>query len=316
MHFCKNKNIAVALIILCLLIGCGKNTNNNSSQNATLDECVDDSIEQESTEPFDYKAMGIEEYSYPKEFILEEDIKAAIEQVALEEEFDATAIDLEKWKRNFINYFIKSDFDGYEYKKINMKANDGFLDRKQIEYINYSLTGELISFDDIDDKINCRENVYSQRMGYCITDYQYEMDGGAVIVIADADCYGKGDSTSRKYHLTVRLVPNKYSCFNGYSIEKLEQEEIEQIQVDDGNKHEITWYCNGDDVLDNMISGEFCDSEDTLKYDFMISVNVTDEQKKFILDNAPAEFKISYECKEEMEYPICSITAKDIELAE
>lgn len=312
MHFYKNKNVAVALIILCLLVGCEKKINNNSSQNATLD----DSIEQESTEPFDYKSMGIEEYSYPKDFILEEDIKNAIQQVALVGEYDATSVDSETWKRDFLNYFIKSDFDGYEYKKNNMKASDGFLDRKQIEYINYSLTGELMSFDDIDEKMNCRENTYSQRRSYCITDYQYETDGEAVIVIAAADCYRKGDSTSEKYHLTVRLVPNKYSCFNGYSIEKLNQEEIEQTQADDGNKHEITWYCNGEDVSDNKISGEFCDSEDSLKYGFMISVNVTDEQKKFILDNVPAEFKISYECKEEMEYPICSITAKDIELAE
>ncbi len=312
MHFNNMKNVAVALIILCLLVGCGKNIDNNSAQYATSDN----SIEQESNEPFDYDSMGIEEYSYPKEFILEEDIKNAIEQVALVEEFDATAIDSETWKRNFINYFIKSDFDGYEYKKITMKANDGFLDRKQIEYINYSLTGKLISFDDIDDKINCRENVYSQMMSYCITDYRYEMEGETVIVIADADCYRKGDSTSKKNHLTVRLVPNKYSCFNGYSIEKLDQEEIEQTQMDDGNKHEITWYCNGEDVSNNKISGEFCDSEDSLKYGVMISVNVTEEQKKYILDNVPAEFKILYECKDEMEYPICSITAKDIKLAE
>ncbi len=117
-----------------LLSGCDKEIHNNV-----------ESISAEND--FDNDREKVSENSYSDEFILGDSIKAAIEQVALEDKYDGDFLKSEQWKNDFLNSFIYGDFDGYKYKKDLIKKN-GVMDKSQIEYVQYSLTGEYISFDD------------------------------------------------------------------------------------------------------------------------------------------------------------------------
>ena len=90
---------------------------------------------------------------------------------------------------------------------------------------------------------------------------------------------------------------------------------VKLTQFDDGNKHEIIWYCSGEDVDGNLITGEFYESEDSLFYGMFVTLIVTDEQKVYILDNAPGEFIITYDFDEAgMSYPINEIVPKTVKL--
>ena len=294
--------ITMILSIGILLSGCDKELHNN--------------VEATSAEnDFDNDREKVSENSYSDEFILGDSIKAAIEQVALEDKYDDDFLKSEQWKNDFLNSFIYGDFDGYEYKKDLIKKN-GVMDKSQIEYVQYSLTGEYIAFDDEPDEVNCTEIKYSPRRSFIITDYDYKKNGDRIMLKAHADESRKGKAETNQYVLNVTLKTNKDSCFDGYSIVNFEKEKITKIQEADNEEHVITWYCSGDDVVDNVITGEFYEADDSLSYDDHVSVIVSDEQKKYVLENVPGEFMVTYDFTNDMSYPISSIKASTIDVCE
>ena len=99
-----------------LLSGCDKEIHNNV-----------ESISAEND--FDNDREKVSENSHSDEFILGDSIKAAIEQVALEDKYDGDFLKSEQWKNDFLNSFIYGDFDGYEYKKDLIKKNE-VMDKK------------------------------------------------------------------------------------------------------------------------------------------------------------------------------------------
>ena len=52
--------------------------------------------------------------------------------------------------------------------------------------------------------------------------------------------------------------------------------------------------------------------DDSLSYADHVSVIVSDEQKKYVLDNAPGEFRVTYDFTNDMSYPISSIKASTL----
>ena len=331
MHLRNKRAFFAIMAASCLMLGCGKNNNaqpvvmeaaqenTESVEEQTKEEAVDQSEEETSdqsesgtTGQFDYQALGATKYSYPENFVLEDDLLWAVQILATESEFNAEFVHGDGWKKEFLNEFIYSMYDGPQYER-QINAEGKKMTREQVEYMQYSLTGEYISFQDIDDEIDATQNLYSPMLSYIISDYEYEIDGEDVIVTAEADMSRKGDACEYKYNLKVRLRPDEYSCFNGYNVVSIEKEEVVQLQYDDGNKHEFTWYCSGEYYEDNVINGEFYQSEDTMQYGMFVSLTVTDEQKEYILSNAPADFVVTYDFDENgMTYPITEITPTTI----
>lgn len=310
MNYGKAKEYLAAMTVGILLVGCGKDYN----RDAVSELEAGDTEQSENTQQFDYQQLGVVEYLYPEEFVLEGDLLEAVQIIATERSFDENFIHEDGWKKDFLNLFIYSMYDGPEYEK-SINADGRFMTREEVEYIQYSLTGEYLSYKDIPDEIDATDCSYSPMLSYIISDYDYEYDGEYIIVTAEADMYSKGDAGTYKYNLKVTLKPDKYSCFNGYNIVSLEKEEVEQVQFDDGNKHEIIWYCSGEDVDGNLITGEFYEAEDTLFYGMFVTLIVTDEQKEYILNNVPGEFVITYDFDEAgMSYPINEIVPKTVKL--
>lgn len=306
------------------LLGCGDDDNkggqtlNINHITASTDEDYETSMSSqiEQQDIFDYESLGVSEYFYPNSFELDSNLKSAIEVLAAEEEhFSEVTIADEEWRDDFLRFFIYSDYDGPEYEKNINKDSDGEMTCEQVEYIQYSLTGSYCSYEDLFETVDSKERRYSPRKSVIINQYEYEIDGDEVLLHAEGDMSSKGNSHTNKCSLECRLIPNRYSCFDGYSIVGLDIEANQQTQSDDGNKHEIIWYCTGEDVADNLINGEFYKSSDTLSYNMFVALEVSEDQKKFILENAPADFVIIYEFTgEDMPYPISKITPCSIEV--
>lgn len=350
MYLRKKRSFFAIMAASCLMLGCGKDNaqpvvmeaaqeateqeetkqeapkqeeaeqeNNTESAEEQKDEPADPAKEETSDQgesgtngQFDYKALGATKYSYPETFVLEDDLLWAVQILATESEFNEEFVHGDWWKKDFLDEFIYSMYDGPQYER-QINAEGKMMTREQVEYMQYSLTGEYISFEDIDDEIDATQNLYSPMLSYIISDYEYELDGEDVIVTAEADMSRKGDACEYKYNLKVRLRRDEYSCFNGYNVVSIEKEEVVQLQYDDGNKHEFTWYCSGEDYVDNMITGDFYRSEDTIQYGMFVTLTVTEEQKEYILNNSPGVFVVTYDFDENgMSYPIKEITPTSI----
>ncbi|RKM63205.1 hypothetical protein D6856_03520 [Butyrivibrio sp. XB500-5] len=176
--------------------------------------------------------------------------------MASHSDYDNSIVSDEKWQDFFLRNYIQSMFDGYDYKKKILKEQDGLMTKTQIEYINYSLTGEYAIFDSLEnDEINCLESQNSPLVAYTITDYEYEEQGENIVLKADADFFKKGSTEKRKYIITAVLERNPYSCFDGYSIVSIKTEDV-------------TEYEHGDEATITATSVDLSDTLDIKEYQY------------------------------------------------
>lgn len=255
-------------------------------------------------------------YNYPDNFILENDLKNAIEEISRNKHFDESYVYSEDWKKDFLDYFIWGDFDGYEYKKSIEDNNKGIMSREQIEYIYNSLTGYDVTFENIDDIIDCNIIKYSPEDSYIIDTYDYYTDNNEIIISANATRSIKGETFKENYIISVRLKKNEYSCFNGYSIVSLDTTEIGQYQNCDNSEHVIVAELFEDDIFDNYMNVVYINSEDELSYNNFVVVELTNTQRKYVLENKNYQFRIKWDFTEDKELPISKIKAKNIEIIE
>lgn len=174
----------------------------------------------------DFNELGVSKYQYGDEFEIGDDLKNAIEVMASVAPFYNVDADSEDWKNSFIKEFIQSMFDGYSYKKDIINNQDGIMTKSQVEYIQYSLTGEYTEFWNIDEGINCLENQFSPMVAFNIYDYSYEENGDEINIKAYCNYYKKGSDLETEYLVTATIVRNQFSCFDGYSIVCIDTEEI------------------------------------------------------------------------------------------
>ena len=328
------KVIALTIIYTTILFGCSKNSQSGAEtipsafQESVIEEGTNDNIVSSDSvittssnslhdsTGIDFNSLGITEYEYPEEFVLEDDIKAAIE-LSIGDNFKRQYGDYgpisnyPDWYRDsFINNFIKEDGDRYEYK---IKNRDG-MTREQIEYIYYSLTGRYIPFDNIKEPIVCSTSGTPMSV-YNITDYEYELDGDDVLITANATRYYRNKAYEDYYVIHARLTPNKYSCFNGYSIEDEYQEEIPQWITHDNKEHKLKIYWSFDrDIYNNTISGESYGGD--LTYSMYVTIKLTDEQIEYIKGQNGNEFEVTWDFIADETLPITTIEAKTIEAVE
>ncbi|RKM55911.1 hypothetical protein D6853_10225 [Butyrivibrio sp. X503] len=234
-------------------------------------------------------------------------------------DYDNLIVSDERWQDFFLRNYIQSMFDGYDYKKKILKEQDGLMTKTQIEYINYSLTGEYAIFDSLEnEKINCLESQNSPLVAYTITNYEYEEQGESIVLKADADFFKKGSKEEKKFVITAVLERNPYSCFDGYSIVSIKTEDVTEYEHGDEAAHKVKVYFSGDDyVMDKGLVGvEYVGSEDGVEYEMLITVHVTDEQMQYMLENKHKNFEIAYVYDKNTFSPVSTITATSVELDE
>ena len=301
----KNKVLIITVVFSLLLIGCKSETYIFSNR---------DREEQTNKHSyFDYDDLGVEKYNYDEEFSLNSNLESAIEVLATYGKYEVKSIDNEDWKKWFVDSYIQSMFDGYDYKKRVLEEQAGYMTREQVEYVSYSLTGDYIEFDSIDDKgINCNEALSSPSESFVMDDYTYSIDGKKIVVKANCHQYKKGSASEHTFLITTVLIKNPYSCFDGYSIESMDAEDVSPLEYGDGEEHEVNVYFSGIDYYENKVSVEYWSSDDDIEYAMFITVLVNGSQMNYLLENKQCNFSITYMFDEKMTSPVAQITAKEI----
>lgn len=193
----QKKMVAILMVVIMALslTACGDTLVNeisaDESSSVELPQFKTDTM-MEETEPVGYEALGIKEYTYPSQFIMGDNLKTAITQLAL-------------------------------------------------SYKNF------------------------------------------------------GKDSVQKYELTVNLIKNPYSCFDGYSVVSVSSRNVTpNIEQDD-----FVHVFYGTDMMvenDGVFAFEFMHSEDTLPYGHFVYVDMTKlpELADFVRQNAGSDFKVMF----------------------
>ena len=221
--------------------------------------------------------IGTEE---KEEFILSEDLKAAILPLALEfDSFDNGEVHKKEWKEFFINGYLLNSRNSYDYLDQISGKNDGRVSVKDIEYIQESLTGEKLDFSDYPD-INTK-NASSFLSAGEITDHTYEkLSNGNIRLNADLEKTYDGSAVPVSCSLSVTLSENPQSCFGGDSIRKLTCKELPSAPV---SSKEKTFtgivYEESDWTDENTCTVEYSYDEEGLGYAHFVYLDVSGDSK-------------------------------------
>ncbi len=180
----------------------------------------DDFLGTDDEKLIDYEALGIKEYEYPAEFSMGDNLKTAIAQLASGYmSFDSNTARIGDWKQYFIANFIQNSRLTFDYLDLISNQNNGQVSIDQLNYIQYSLTNtELDLSSDINGSIIDRYEAASPVYSGSIVSYNYEDTDSGVLITADLEVRYDGSESTQKYEITVELVRNPYSCFDGYSV--------------------------------------------------------------------------------------------------
>lgn len=266
----------------------------------------------------DFDALGIHKYNYPTEFSIGDNLKAAIIQLALcYEKFDMGIIYSENWKETFVAKFIQNSRLSFEYLDIISDKNKGEISIAELNYIQYSLTNIEIDFSSY---VNGSINRYdaSSGMSYgMISDYEFELIEDGVIITADFMVGTDGTDLKQSSKLTVNLVKNPYSCFDGYSIVSITSEAVNASIGQEGSEYV---FC-GTDMMEEengVFTFEFLYSEDDLNYGHFVSVDLTQlpELADMVRNNAGSDFKVTFTLSEGQLNRIETVVPTDVILNE
>ena len=327
------RGLLVFSAIFCLC-GCSNTTLNvppetsekSSIDTADVDLAESEEVEQteeiseieETSETEENSEIEVADYIYPDEFELTDGLKGAIEQLAI---WHGTGYEAEEavqedtWQDFVIGTYLQGNWDGYDYLKYIMYQQDGIATKEQVEYIQYSLTGIKVDFTDLgeNDTVNRYENFGGSYYGN-INDYSVQCDGDIVNMSAEFESSASNGSNKRMFDLTVVLQKNPKSCFDGYSIKSLSKEDVTVFKTGDGKEHSFCGWDMDFDDKDGTLTFEIGGSDDDFEYGHFISVYASDEQKKFVKDNPGACFKVTYIFSEDMQEPVDSVEAVDIQI--
>ena len=288
--------VALILIIAVFVLLKKENTTNDNSAVAETEEIADlnDNSTAEYTEEItekivDYEVLGIKEYEYPAEFSMGDNLKTAITELALSfDNFDEDSVHSEWWEKLFISDFIQNSRLSFDYLEMTAEKNNGWIGIDELNYIHYSLTNVELDFSSYAD---APVNRYDDSSGYSsglITGWDYEDTDDGVIVTADFEVETSGSNAVWEQEITVNLVKNPYSCFDGYSIVSLSSKYI-PLSVESG---EYVFYgmdmTEEDEAKDGVHIFEFEYAEDNLHYGHFVYVDLTGlpEMEDFVSQNS------------------------------
>ena len=170
-------------------------------------------------ENIDYETLGIQKYEYPSDFSMGENLKTAITQLALSyDNFGKDSVSSENWKEIFIARFIQNSRVSFDYLDMISDESGGQISVDQLNYIQWSLTDTELDFaSEVGDSINRNDAASSLNYGW-ISEYSYEETNDGAIVTAYLETGYDGTDSMQKRKITVELIKNPYSCFDGYSV--------------------------------------------------------------------------------------------------
>ena len=251
----------------------------------------------DTEEIINYEALGIKEYEYPSQFIMGDNLKTAITQLALSyEDFGKDSVDNRNWKEIFISRFIQNSRMSFDYLEAVSDQNNGMINADELNYIQYSLTGIELDFSSFASDGLDRYDAASPLNYGSITGYDYEDTDQGVIVTADFEVGYDGTASAQEREITVELVKNPYSCFDGYSVVSISSKVImTACAMQEGS----TCVFYGTDMMEEdqgVFPFEFSCSEDDLLYGHFVYVDMTQapELAEFVRKNAGGDFKITF----------------------
>lgn len=269
-----------------------------------------------SIQDIEYEALGINTYEYPSEFTMGDNLKAAIVQLAITyNDFDYNVVKSEEWKDIFIAKFIQNSRLSFDYLNHISDENDGEISIQELDYIQFSLTNMKVDFSSYaKDTVNRYDASSALVYGFLANDtYEYTDEG--VCVTADLHIGTDGTASTKRREITVDLIKNEYSCFDGYSIGSISSRAVVSQIVQDNEEH--IFY--GTDMMEEdngVFPFEFLYSEDDLNYAHFVYVDMTEltELANFVRKNPGSDFKVTYILNHEETESIEKIVPIDITL--
>ncbi|BCN31906.1 hypothetical protein [Anaeromicropila herbilytica] len=250
----------------------------------------------ESKQDIAYEALVIKAYEYPSEFTMGDNLKGAIVQLAITyDDFDQNVVKSEEWKETFITKFIQNSRLSFDYLDQIADKNNGKISISELNYIQYSLTDIKVDFSSyVKDTVDSNDTASALNFGQ-ITDYKYEVTDEGVRLTADLEVGWDGTDSTTKKELTVNLIKNKYSCFDGYSIKSLSSKTVES-KIKPDNKEHIFY---GSDMMEEengVFPFEFSYSEDDMNYAHFVYVDLSKlpELADLVRKNSGSDFKVIY----------------------
>ena len=256
------------------------------TENLSPDVTDESSTEQEETESVEIQS----------EFSMGDDLKTAITQLALSyESFDKNVVSSENWKEIFVARFIQNSRLSFDYLDMISDKNNGQISMEELNYMQYSLTNTEVDFSSYaDGSINRYDSASSLSYGW-ISGYDYEYTDSGVIITADLEVGYDGTASMQEREITVELVKNPYSCFDGYSVVTISSRAVTSSLEPDSGTH--IFY--GTDMMDEnsgVFTFEFLYSEDELGSKHFVYVDMTQlpELADFVRQNAGKDFRVEF----------------------
>ncbi len=276
MNYIKKIAICTILLLLASLAACGI---------------------ADSSKIVNYEALRIQKYEYPAEFSMGDNLKTAITQLALSyENFNTDSVNSDKWKEIFVDKFIQNSRLSFDYLEMVSDKNKGLISKEELNYIQYSLTNIEVDFSSYaNGAVNRYDDSSALNYGW-ISNWDYEYTNDGVIITANLEVGADGTDVVQKRELTVNLVKNPYSCFDGYSIVSISTKVMPSGFVKEGGVY--AFY--GTDMMEEkngVFPFEFLYSEDdTLHYQHFVYVDMTksSELTDYVRQNAGSDFKVTF----------------------
>lgn len=230
MNYIKKIAICIVLLRLLFLAACGAESKPEqllSKEMTTQETGSESQQEQISSKLVDYERLGIKEYEYPSAFFMGDNLETAIIQLALGyKNFGEDSVDNGAWKEIFVAYFIQNSRLSFDYLDMISEKNNGQVSAEQLNYIQYSLTNTEVDFSSFADKpVNRNKSASSFSYGR-LTGYDYEETDSGVILTARLEVEYDGTNSIQEREITVELIKNPYSCFDGYSVAAVSSKDI------------------------------------------------------------------------------------------
>lgn len=260
--------------------------------------------------------LQIKPVNHDELFDMDDDLQHLFENiVVLQDAYDNVDTLTKKEQERFIKGYLQNSVFSFDYleKNCNVELN---LTRQQIEYIQWSMTGNYVKFDSIGTgTVNIGETSSGWSTGE-LKNYSYELKDETVNINGIVTTKTVGYLGEQVYEFDASLEENPYSCFDGYSIKSISIKDVTPVIKPDYKVHEVVGSLIEENITDGKVLIEVHDSKDNLSYDHCITLNLlsNEELQKLVLENKDKELVIRYVLDKEQGACITEITPIDIEL--
>ena len=165
--------------------------------------------------------LQIKPVNHDELFDMDDDLQHLFENiVVLQDAYNNVDTLTKKEQERFIKGYLQNSVFSFDYleKNCNVELN---LTRQQIEYIQWSMTGNYVKFDSIGTgTVNIGETSSGWSTGE-LKNYSYELKDETVNINGIVTTKTVGYLGEQVYEFDASLEENPYSCFDGYSIKSI-----------------------------------------------------------------------------------------------